>query len=430
EGVLQPSKPIAGAEFIITSVENPEISYNGRTDEQGILDWKDLPLGEYQVSQITSVEGFEVASVQDISLQAEQDTILQIFNYRRQELPSAEGTSIRRVRMRRSADTPTTGTITVQLREYANNAVTTTGIQGSRFEIRGVTDPRFVREATTDNAGNLTISGIPFGEYEVVQMTTPDAYRLATLSSRVTLTANKQTGVVTFSNVRKNSATTSGPIPTGGRTSTTLRLTVVSSEDERTPIANASFLVTGSSGVRQTITTNAQGLATLSGLTQGSYTITQISSPEGYMASPKDGKFEIPPPRNEYAEFVDVKFLNNPYDVETYGKLFVSVFDNQNRSQTVPNVKLRLTDDLGNTYVGVSDSNGQLVFKNLSKERTYEVKIIEAPYEYELTGTILEGNIRLDPLTNSKQQNMYLPRKQFNRLTIVNHEAGDSAIPI
>ncbi|WP_211195360.1 SpaA isopeptide-forming pilin-related protein [Streptococcus suis] len=427
---MQPSKPIAGAEFIITSVENPEISYNGRTDEQGILDWKDLPLGEYQVSQITSVEGFEVASVQDISLQAEQDTILQIFNYRRQELPSAEGTSIRRVRMRRSADTPTTGTITVQLREYANNTVTTTGIQGSRFEIRGVSDPRFIREATTDNAGNLTVLGLPFGEYEVVQMTTPDAYRLSTLSSRVTLTANKQTGVVTFSNVRKNSATTSGPIPTGGRTSTTLRLTVVSSEDERTPIANASFLVTGSSGVRQTITTNAQGLATLSGLTQGSYTITQISSPEGYMASPKDGKFEIPPPRNEYAEFVDVKFLNNPYDVETYGKLFVSVFDNQNRSQTVPNVKLRLTDDLGNTYVGVSDSNGQLVFKNLSKERTYEVKIIEAPYEYELTGTILEGNIRLDPLTNSKQQNMYLPRKQFNRLTIVNHEAGDSAIPI
>ncbi|HFI0646211.1 TPA: SpaA isopeptide-forming pilin-related protein [Streptococcus suis] len=430
EGVLQPSKPIAGAEFSMTAVGNYENARKGRTDEQGVLEWRDLPVGEYQISQITSVEGFEVASVQDISLQAEQDTILQIVNYRRQELPSAEGTSIRRVRMRRSAETPTTGTITVQLREYANNAVTTTAIQGSRFEIRGVTDPRFVREATTDNAGNLTISGIPFGEYEVVQMTTPDAYRLATLSSRVTLTANKQTGVVAFSNVRKNSATTSGPIPTGGRTSTTLRLTVVSSEDERTPIANASFLVTGSSGVRQTITTNAQGLATLSGLTQGSYTITQISSPEGYMASPKDGTFEIPPPRNEYAEFVDVKFLNNPYDVETYGKLFVSVFDNQNRSQTVPNVKLRLMDDLGNTYVGVSDINGQLVFKNLSKDRTYEVKIIEAPYEYEMTGTILEGNIRLQQLTNSQRQSMYLPRKQVNKLTLVNHEAGDTGVPI
>lgn len=430
EGVLQPSKPIEGAEFSITSLENPEMVYKGRTDERGILELANLPVGDYEVRQLRSIDNFENASVRDISVQEGQDTILQMVNYRRQELPSAEGTSVRSVRLRRSADTPTTGTITVQLREYANNAVTTTGIQGSRFEIRGVSDPRFIREATTDNAGNLTVSGLPLGEYEVVQMTTPDAYRLSTLSSRVTLTANKQTGVVTFSNVRKDSVITSGPIPIGGRTSTTLRLTVVSSEDERTPIANASFLVTGSSGVRSTVTTDAQGLATLPGLTQGSYTITQISSPDGYMASPKEAKFEIPPPRNEYAEFADVKFLNNPYDVETYGKLFVSVFDNQNRSQTVPNVKLRLTDDLGNTYVGVSDSNGQLVFKNLSKERTYEVKIIEAPYEYELTGTILEGNIRLDPLTNSKQQNMYLPRKQLNRLTIVNHEAGDTGVPI
>ncbi|HFR3797578.1 TPA: SpaA isopeptide-forming pilin-related protein [Streptococcus suis] len=430
EGVLQPSKPIAGAEFAIVSVENPEMVYKGRTDERGILELANLPVGDYEVRQLRSIDNFENASACNISVQEGQDTILQMVNYRRQELPSAEGTSVRSVRLRRSAETPTTGTITVQLREYANNTVTTTGIQGSRFEIRGVSDSRFIREATTDNAGNLTVSGLPFGEYEVVQMTTPDAYRLSTLSSRVTLTANKQTGVVTFSNVRKDSVITSGPIPIGGRTSTTLRLTVVSSEDERTPIANASFLVTGSSGVRSTVTTDAQGLATLPGLTMGNYTITQISSPDGYMASPKEAKFEIPPPRNEYAEFADVKFLNNPYDVETYGKLFVSVFDNQNRSQTVPNVKLRLTDDLGNTYVGVSDSNGQLVFKNLSKERTYEVKIIEAPYEYELTGTILEGNIRLDPLTNSKQQNMYLPRKHLNRLTIVNHEAGDTGVPI
>ncbi|HFR3770563.1 TPA: SpaA isopeptide-forming pilin-related protein [Streptococcus suis] len=430
EGVLQPNKPIEGAEFSITSLENPEMVYKGRTDERGILELANLPVGDYEVRQLRSIDNYENASACNVSVQEGQDTILQMVNYRRQELPSAEGTSVRSVRLRRSADTPITGTITVQLREYANNTVTTTGIQGSRFEIRGVSDSRFIREATTDNAGNLTLSGLPFGEYEVVQMTTPDAYRLATLSSRVTLTANKQTGVVTFSNVRKDSVITSGPIPIGGRTSTTLRLTVVSSEDERTPIANASFLVTGSSGVRSTVTTDAQGLATLPGLTQGSYTITQISSPDGYMASPKEAKFEIPPPRNEYAEFADVKFLNNPYDVETYGKLFVSVFDNQNRSQTIPNVKLRLTDDLGNTYVGVSDSNGQLVFKNLSKERTYEVKIIEAPYEYELTGTILEGNIRLDPLTNSKQQNMYLPRKQLNRLTIVNHEAGDTGVPI
>ncbi|MCK4043926.1 hypothetical protein HCC73_01965 [Streptococcus suis] len=116
EGVLQPSKPIAGAEFIITSVENPEISYNGRTDEQGILDWKDLPLGEYQISQLSTAQGYEVEKqLTVIQLQESgAEKIIHVTNAKKNELEGQIGSMLRSARTRRAiTETNTDRTTTI-----------------------------------------------------------------------------------------------------------------------------------------------------------------------------------------------------------------------------------------------------------------------------------------------------------------------------
>ncbi|MEG3270643.1 SpaA isopeptide-forming pilin-related protein [Streptococcus suis] len=116
EGVLQPSKPIAGAEFIITSVENPEISYNGRTDEQGILDWKDLPLGEYQISQLSTAQGYEVEKqLPVIQLQESgAEKIIHVTNAKKNELEGQVGSMLRSARTRRAiTETNTNSTTTI-----------------------------------------------------------------------------------------------------------------------------------------------------------------------------------------------------------------------------------------------------------------------------------------------------------------------------
>ncbi|WP_061704571.1 SpaA isopeptide-forming pilin-related protein, partial [Streptococcus suis] len=116
EGVLQPSKPIAGAEFIITSVENPEISYNGRTDEQGILDWKDLPLGEYQISQLSTAQGYEVEKqLTVIQLQESgAEKIIHVTNAKKNELEGQIGSMLRSARTRRAVtETNTDSTTTI-----------------------------------------------------------------------------------------------------------------------------------------------------------------------------------------------------------------------------------------------------------------------------------------------------------------------------
>ncbi|WP_105150410.1 SpaA isopeptide-forming pilin-related protein, partial [Streptococcus suis] len=126
EGVLQTSKPIAGAEFTITSIENPEISYNGRTDEQGILDWKDLPLGEYQISQLSTAQGYEVEK-QLTAIQLQEsgaEKIIHVTNAKKNGLEGRIGSMLRSARTRRAVTETTTDRATTIINNP--NGTTTT----------------------------------------------------------------------------------------------------------------------------------------------------------------------------------------------------------------------------------------------------------------------------------------------------------------
>ncbi|HFR3185493.1 TPA: SpaA isopeptide-forming pilin-related protein, partial [Streptococcus suis] len=172
EGVLQPSKPIAGAEFIITSVENPEISYNGRTDEQGILDWKDLPLGEYQISQLSTAQGYEVEKqLTVIQLQESgAEKIIHVTNAKKNGLEGRIGSMLRSARTRRAVTETTTDRTTTIIN---NPNGTTTTITKEEEITKYIFDPiRLVipgistnfsqngqlrkKEIKTDNSGQAT----------------------------------------------------------------------------------------------------------------------------------------------------------------------------------------------------------------------------------------------------------------------------------
>ncbi|WP_164071413.1 SpaA isopeptide-forming pilin-related protein [Streptococcus suis] len=149
EGVLQPSKPIAGAEFIITLVENPEISYNGRTDEQGILDWKDLPLGEYQISQLSTAQGYEVEKqLTVIQLQESgAEKIIHVTNAKKNGLEGRIGSMLRSARTRRAVTETTTDRTTTIINNPNGTTTTVTKeeeitkdiFDPIRIEIPGVT---------------------------------------------------------------------------------------------------------------------------------------------------------------------------------------------------------------------------------------------------------------------------------------------------
>ncbi|HEL2730610.1 TPA: discoidin domain-containing protein [Streptococcus suis] len=151
EGVLQPSKPIAGAEFIITSVENPEISYNGRTDEQGILDWKDLPLGEYQISQLSTAQGYEVEKqLTVIQLQESgAEKIIHVTNAKKNGLEGRIGSMLRSARTRRAITETNTDRATTIIN---NPNGTTTTVTREEEITKYIFDPiRLVIPGTSTN---------------------------------------------------------------------------------------------------------------------------------------------------------------------------------------------------------------------------------------------------------------------------------------
>ncbi|HFU3982443.1 TPA: SpaA isopeptide-forming pilin-related protein, partial [Streptococcus suis] len=149
EGVLDPNKPIVGAEFTITSVENPEMTYKGRTDEQGLLEWKDLPVGEYQISQLLTAQGYEVEKqLPVIQLQeSDEEKVIHVTNAKKNELEGQVGSMLRSARTRRAV-TETTSNSTTTVINNPNGTTTTVTREEEitkyifdtiRIEIPGVT---------------------------------------------------------------------------------------------------------------------------------------------------------------------------------------------------------------------------------------------------------------------------------------------------
>ncbi|CYU97036.1 SpaA isopeptide-forming pilin-related protein [Streptococcus suis] len=116
EGVLQPNKPIAGAEFSMIAVGNFESVHKGRTDEQGVLEWRDLPVGEYQISQLSTAQGYEVEKqLPAIQLQESgAEKIIHVTNTKKNELEEQIGSMLRSARTRRAVtETNTNSTTTI-----------------------------------------------------------------------------------------------------------------------------------------------------------------------------------------------------------------------------------------------------------------------------------------------------------------------------
>lgn len=317
---------------------------------------------------------------------------------------------------------------------FANNGnfnLTLTTADGNRpipnaeFVLRKADGSNTFYTRRTDGNGRFSISNIPEGNYILVQNSTINGYNVSKkLDVKI---ISGQTTNMTVKNAKKGTIT-SGFLPP--KDSTVLRLKVLSSTDKTTPIPNASFLIRGN-GIRQVITTDSNGYATLSGLHSGNYTVTQISSPEGFLSQPNDTVVNIPDPiPQQYAEFADIQVFNQPYDSANWGVLnIITAEDGTNGNKRIPNVKVMVYDDEGNRWTGYTNERGELKFKGLSALKTYRAELIEVPYEYESNNTLVQGNIRLT-VGNTQTQTFHIPKSPTGLLTINNYEKGDFNVKI
>ncbi|HFU4116775.1 TPA: SpaA isopeptide-forming pilin-related protein [Streptococcus suis] len=149
-GVLDSNKPLADAEFAISSVENPEKVYKGRTNKQGLLELLDLPLGEYRISQLSTAQGYEVDRELPVVrlTEANPKQNIGVTNVQKNGLEGQLG-SILRSRTRRAVTETTTNSTTTIIN---NPNGTTTTITKEEEITKYIFDPiRLVIPGTSTN---------------------------------------------------------------------------------------------------------------------------------------------------------------------------------------------------------------------------------------------------------------------------------------
>ena len=230
-------KPLANAVFKLSRANGDIIKESIVTDSNGKALIEGLDAGDYVVTEVTAPGGYILdGNSRTVSLEAGETYTLTIENRKK------PGLLIKKV-----------------------DAETKKPLAGASFKVtRG--DGSIVREnATTDVDGIAHLPELETGTYIITETNAPSGYVIDETPKTVQLREG-QTYEVIFTNSRSYGLQ--------------IRKTI---KGMNKPLSGCVFKVTKANGeVIGKYTTNSSGLATVNGLEDGVYVVTEISCPEGY----------------------------------------------------------------------------------------------------------------------------------------------------
>ncbi len=262
-------EPLAGVSFelsfIDTAVSADElIIRTAKTDENGIAEFKDIPLTSIStitsmmVKEVEAAEGYKLNSEAfDVQLLSKETAFeLEVPNYK---------------------DGYDSGKITInKVDRYDNDKK----LQGAKFQLLKKDATSYEKDGEayvveTNSEGVATFEGIPAGEYIVEEITAPASYVLPDSSARKTpvtvsfnATTKTYTGEVTIENEPEKGS---------------LQIVKVDKKDSTKKLEGATFTVTGPDDFEEIVTTDKDGIVLLEELVPGEYTVEETDAPEGYV---------------------------------------------------------------------------------------------------------------------------------------------------
>ena len=236
--------PLTGAAFRITGgPAGHEVDVTtGLTDSSGKATVSGLYFGNYIVSEVTTPGNYNPPVVNsftvDLNSLSGLDSGLTVKNYKY-------------------------GQITLHKKDAQDN----TPLAGAVFAV--IKEGTEVGTIDTDGTGTGTLGNLPFGTYSIVERTAPAGYMLDTATTvDVTLSPGSTSGSETLTDYKLRNLT----------------IKKVDGANNTTPLAGAKFRIEGPAGFTpvETAATDASGITTVSGLSFGTYQITEITAPPGY----------------------------------------------------------------------------------------------------------------------------------------------------
>ena len=335
---------LAGATFRIARIEDGSHYLDRVTDTQGRIIIDDLEPGIYSAQETAAPSGY----------------ILDPTEYHVELFPGRTSELV--VNNQKKPD----------LKIVKTDAITGAPIAGATFTVRKIDSSTLLTE-TTDANGEILLTGMDVGVYEITEQSVPDGYLLDPRPQKITLTADKM-GVAKFQNYPKPTLTVKKIDSATGRPVEGARFHIIYA-------SNHTF--TGEIRDLGEYYSDANGIIKLEKLIDGWYQVTEVEAPAGYRI--KDSEVQecyIAAGRDKVLTFENVPLSTivvQKMDAETGAPLSGAWFRLK---------YLNSMTSMDGTTLGEwpTDDKGQIEINGLD-EGTYIIDEISAPAGYVLDPT-------------------------------------------
>lgn len=231
---------------------------------------------------------------------------------------------------------------------------TNTAVEGATLVVRDANGNEVARFTTTTDS--YEIENLANGVYTVEEIEAPEGYELNTEKVSFTVSDSSRQVEVKFYNQAKDSVVS----------------IIKLDKNTNNPIAGATLVVKDANGNEIKKFKSSINGYTITGLSNGVYTVEEIEAPEGYELSEEKETFTL----DNTTKTVEVKFYNVPKDrIVTINKIDSAT------GKPLAGAVIVVTNDKGEEVARFTSTNDSYVLKDLP-DGTYTVEEVESPEGY------------------------------------------------
>lgn len=355
--------PLQGATFTLTGGPTANIPAV-TTNAQGIAVFSNITAGTYTLTETIAPVGYDGVAAQTVNISATNNTITVVNNKSK-------------------------GSLTLNKKDQNGNA-----LQGAIFTLTNELDATSKFTFDMTNSSTMTINQIPFGSYILSETKVPDGY---TKVADQTVLINSATKSLDITNSRNVGTITINKTGNGGA-----------------PLAGAGFKLTANGTEYTSTLSNQSGIATITNVPYGTYTLTETTIPNGYTKA--DDQTVIVDSANKTINVVNVLVQKGTLTINKVGV----------NGNPVAGAGFTLEGN-GKTYTSsISDASGVITITGIDYG-TYNLRESTIPNGYSQSA---DRQVTINSTTQTIEVINYATGVLTQSIIIINEDVDDTSIKL